>query len=63
MTLGAVATLVAAGTAEGARAGLTPIETLEDVRDFVYTGSVAGCVALVLGADRDDERASAPHAG
>ena len=50
VTLGAVATLVVAGSAEGAQAGLTPIETLEDVRDFVYTGSVAGVFALVLGA-------------
>ncbi|MGZ8630428.1 MAG: hypothetical protein ACXWZF_05610 [Actinomycetota bacterium] len=50
VTLGAVATLVVAGSAEGAQAGLTPIETLEGVRDFVYTGSVAGVFALVLGA-------------
>lgn len=50
VTLGAVATLVVAGSGEAAQAGLTPIETLEDVRDFIYTGSVAGVFALVLGA-------------
>lgn len=50
VTLGAVATLVVAGSAEAAQAGVTPITTLEDVRDFVYSGSVAGVFALVLGA-------------
>lgn len=48
--LGAVATLAIAGSPEGARSGITPIETVEDVRDFVSTGSVAGVFALVLGA-------------
>ena len=39
-----------AGTPDGLEAGLTPIETVEDVRDFVATGSIAGVFALVLGA-------------
>jgi hypothetical protein len=49
-TLGAVVTLAIAGTPDGVEAGLTPIETVEDVRDFVATGSIAGVFALVLGA-------------
>ncbi len=48
--LGAIATLAIAGTPDGLEAGLTPIETVEDVRDFVTTGSIAGVFALVLGA-------------
>lgn len=48
--LGAVATLAVAGSDEGREAGLTPIETVADVRDFVLTGGVAGVFALVIGA-------------
>lgn len=48
--LGAVATLAIAGSPEGLEAGLTPIAGVEDVRDLVATGSVAGVFALVLGA-------------
>ncbi|MET0801797.1 MAG: ABC transporter permease subunit [Actinomycetota bacterium] len=50
VTLGAVATLAIEGSDEATQAGLRPIETVEDVRDFVYTGSIAGVLALVLGA-------------
>jgi ABC-2 type transport system permease protein len=48
--LGAIATLAIAGTPDGREAGLTPIETVDDVRDFVTTGAIAGVFALVLGA-------------
>ncbi|MDH5312850.1 MAG: hypothetical protein OEW66_03275 [Actinomycetota bacterium] len=48
--LGAIATLAIAGSPDGLEAGITPIETVENVRDFVATGSVAGLFALVLGA-------------
>ena len=47
---GAVATLAVAGSPDDAEAGLTPVETVDDVRNFVTTGSVAGLFALVLGA-------------
>ena len=50
VTLGAVATLAVAGSAEGAEAGVRPVETLDDVRVFVATGSIAGVFALLLGA-------------
>lgn len=50
VTLGVVATLAIAGSPEGLEAGITPIETLEDVREFIATGSIVGVFALVLGA-------------
>ncbi|CAN5722404.1 ABC transporter permease [soil metagenome] len=50
VTLGAVATLAVAGSPDGAEAGLTPVETVDDVRNFVTTGSISGLFALVLGA-------------
>ena len=48
--LGAVVTLAIAGTPDGLEAGITPIETVDDVRDFIATASIAGVFALVLGA-------------
>ena len=48
--LGTVFTLALAGSQEGREAGLTPIESAADVRDFVVTGGVAGVFALVIGA-------------
>ena len=50
VTLGVVATLAIAGSPEGREAGIAPIETLEDVRGFIATGSIVGVFALVLGA-------------
>jgi hypothetical protein len=50
VTLGVVATLAVAGSPEGREAGIAPIETLEDVREFIATGSIVGVFALVLGA-------------
>jgi ABC-2 type transport system permease protein len=50
VTLGAVATLAIEGSDEATQAGLRPIESLEDVRDFIFTGSIAGVFTLVLGA-------------
>ncbi len=48
--LGAIATLSLGGTAQGAQAGITPVRTLADVRDLVYTANTAGIFAVVLGA-------------
>jgi hypothetical protein len=48
--LGVVATLAIAGSPEGREAGITPIETVEDLRGFIATGSIVGVFALVLGA-------------
>lgn len=49
VALGAIVTVVVEGTPTAAEAGIEPIETVEDVREFVATGSVAGVFALVLG--------------
>jgi len=48
--LGTIATLAIADSPEGREAGLRPIETAADVRDFVVTGGVAGVFALIIGA-------------
>lgn len=48
--LGAIATLAVAGTPEGAQAGLTPLRTVTDVADLVYTSSAAAIFAMILGA-------------
>lgn len=48
--LGAIATLAVAGTAQGAQAGLSPVRTVGDVRDLVYTANVAAIFAMLLGA-------------
>jgi len=50
VTLGVIATLAIAGSPEGLEAGIDPVETLEDVREFIETGSIVGVFALVLGA-------------
>ena len=50
--LGAIATLAIAGTPDGLEAGLTPIETVEDVRDFVATGRSPGCSPWCSGRPR-----------
>lgn len=48
--LGAIATLAIAGTPEGAQAGLTPLRSVTDVADLVYTSSAAAIFAMILGA-------------
>jgi ABC-2 type transport system permease protein len=48
--VGAVATLIIAGTPQGVQQGLTPIRTAQDVRDLVYTALVVSVFTLIMGA-------------
>ena len=48
--LGALATLSVAGTEQGAQAGVTPLRTVSDVRDFVYVANATGLFTVILGA-------------
>jgi hypothetical protein len=46
----AAATLAVMGSPEAAEAGVRPIRTVDDVREFVTNGSAVGVFALILGA-------------
>jgi ABC-2 type transport system permease protein len=50
VALGAIATLILSGRADAAKQGLTPIRTVQDVRDLVYTAGIVGVFTLILGA-------------
>jgi ABC-2 type transport system permease protein len=48
--VGAIATLVLAGTPDGIKQGIHLVRTAQDVRDLVYTASGVSVFTLILGA-------------